>query len=292
MQSWIDRAYRYVWSNRKEAPLKTMERTHTNMQDIRNSAGITSLQAKIEKRSLQRIGHVLRMDNERPVKKAICGWLPELEETAKQRTKIRTTPYYWRRLVKEAGIDPTNLDVLTANRKTWKNIVRKRIDHIAKWESNRGNREPHEEINRNNTIIRRDLICDQCEKVCRSAGGLSIHVKRMHSQASISFPCRKCQETFRTENTLKNHMKWCQGGRRIGGSTECAKCGKLITSQNLARHRKKCCPTLPEDNQPRIYKARYVPCPQCEHPVSATNLARHLRTCRTGGEESVPSARG
>ena len=58
----------------------------------------------------------------------------------KQRTKIRTTPYYWFKLVKEAGIDPTNLDVLTANRNTWKEIVRKRNDHLAKWETSRGNR--------------------------------------------------------------------------------------------------------------------------------------------------------
>ena len=93
-----------------------LESSETLFQsDSKWSNSITSLEVKIEKRSLQRIGHVLRMDNERPVKKAICGCLPQIEKTAKQKTKIRTTPYYWRKLVREAGVDPTNLDVLTAN---------------------------------------------------------------------------------------------------------------------------------------------------------------------------------
>ena len=52
----VDRQkYRYVWNNKKEPPLITMEETHTNMQDIRNQLNIKTLQWKIEKRSLQRM---------------------------------------------------------------------------------------------------------------------------------------------------------------------------------------------------------------------------------------------
>ena len=81
-------------SNKCKAVLQQQKRsitedhgTHRNMHDIRNSLGITFLQVKIEERSLQSIGHVLRMDNEKPVKKTIRGWLPEIETTAKQKSE-------------------------------------------------------------------------------------------------------------------------------------------------------------------------------------------------------------
>ena len=265
-----------------------MERSPTNMQDIRNSLGIKSLQTKIERRSLQRIGHFLRMDKHRPVKRVICGSLPEIEHISKQRTKIRTTPYYWLKLVKEAGIDPTTLDVLTANRNTWKEIVRNRNDHLTKWEASPGNR--NKEYTQDTP--RRDLTCPECEKISKTAGGLSIHIKPMHRQATISFNCGKCQTEFKSKNTLKNYQKRCQGERKVGSSTQCRKCGQIIQSSNFERHRKKCCPSAPEAPQSRIYKVRYVPCPHCEYPVAVTNLARHLRACRATREESTPSTRG
>ena len=117
MQQWIDRRYRYKWSNKKEPPLKTMQRIKHNMQDLRNSLQINTLQWKIEQRILQRIGHVMRLDNSRPVKRAMTGWLPALETIPKEKTKIRTTPHYWNRLVKEAGVNPTQIDYLTSDRK-------------------------------------------------------------------------------------------------------------------------------------------------------------------------------
>ena len=66
-----------------------MDGTHTNMQDIRNQLNIKTLQWKIEKRSLQRIGHVLRMDCSRHVKAAVLRWSPALETIPKERTKTR-----------------------------------------------------------------------------------------------------------------------------------------------------------------------------------------------------------
>ena len=292
MQSWIDRAYRYVWGNKREAPLKTMEKTHTNMQDVRNSLGITSLQIKIEQRSLQRIGHVLRMGNDKPAKRAVCGWLPEMEEVAKERTKIRTTPYYWRKLVKEAGIDPTNLDTLTANRKEWREIIKKRTNHVERWERSHGNREAPAEFPRNTEVARRDLTCPECQKACKSAGGLSIHIKRIHRQPRNQFLCPTCQKEFNSENTMKNHAKRCQGERRVGGSVQCKQCGAWITATNFARHRKRCCPNQPRSPNPRTYKVKYVECPQCTFPQAATNLARHLRTCRNRRGRAYPQQEG
>ena len=92
MQQWIDRRYRYVWSNKKEPPLITMEKTHMNMQDIRNQLNIKTLQSKIEKRSLQRIGHVIRMDSSRPVKAAVLGWSPALETIPKENQNESNSP--------------------------------------------------------------------------------------------------------------------------------------------------------------------------------------------------------
>lgn len=42
-----------------------MEEQHKNMQDVRNKLGIKYLRLKIEKWVLQRIGHIMRMDDSR-----------------------------------------------------------------------------------------------------------------------------------------------------------------------------------------------------------------------------------
>ena len=47
------------------------QRLHTNMQDIRNKLDVKSLRWKIDKRVLQRIGHVLRKENDGPTKAAV-----------------------------------------------------------------------------------------------------------------------------------------------------------------------------------------------------------------------------
>ena len=111
-----------------------------NMQDICNQLNIKTLQSKIEKRSLQRIGHVLRMDSSRPVKAAVLGWSPALETIPKERTKTRTTPQYWRRLVKEAGLNPSDLGKYTKDRKTWRKTIHSRMTHIERWEQQRANK--------------------------------------------------------------------------------------------------------------------------------------------------------
>ena len=149
LQQWMDKRYRYTWSHHKEAPLRTMQRTGQNMQDIRNLLGIRSVQWKIEKRSLQRIGHVMRLNDDRPVKRAVQGWIPALETTNRSKKKCRNTPQYWRRLVTEAGIDPNDLDRLTENRLEWRKIIRKRMSYLEKWEKSKGNREQTLETTRN-----------------------------------------------------------------------------------------------------------------------------------------------
>ena len=73
-----------------------MQEELKNMQDIRNSLKIKSIRSKIEKRVLQRIGHVMRMDDSRIVKAAALGWLEDLESYEKLPGKKRKSVLYWR----------------------------------------------------------------------------------------------------------------------------------------------------------------------------------------------------
>ncbi len=59
------------------------------MQDIRNELGVKSIRFKIEKRCLllERIGHVMRMSDDRKVKAITLGWMEDLEREQGQRKK-------------------------------------------------------------------------------------------------------------------------------------------------------------------------------------------------------------
>ena len=59
-----------------------MEHEGKNMQDIRNIRNVKLIRWKVEKLTLEGIGHVLRMDSQRPLKIAVLGWLTELQKVA------------------------------------------------------------------------------------------------------------------------------------------------------------------------------------------------------------------
>ena len=61
LQSTIDRKYRWLWSNKIKPPLIQMQEEGYNMQDIRNELGVKRVKWKVEKRVMERIGHVFRM---------------------------------------------------------------------------------------------------------------------------------------------------------------------------------------------------------------------------------------
>ena len=73
LQSVVDKSYRRIWNNGQGLALKRMERERVNMFQVRNDVEITSLRTKIEVRSLQRAGHVLRMPDTRLTKKVVLG---------------------------------------------------------------------------------------------------------------------------------------------------------------------------------------------------------------------------
>ena len=72
-QSVADRAYRFVWNNGKPLTLIRMQNEGVNSYEIRRQLNIESIRTKIECRALEWMGHVLRMSDERIVKKAVLG---------------------------------------------------------------------------------------------------------------------------------------------------------------------------------------------------------------------------
>ena len=54
-----------------------MEAEHKNTQDIRNGPGLTSVKIKIEKRCLERFGHVMRPPD---YNLATLSWISDLKK--------------------------------------------------------------------------------------------------------------------------------------------------------------------------------------------------------------------
>ena len=245
MQSNIDRCYRRIWSNGREAPLRQMQREGVNMQGIRNILGVRSLRVKIEKRCLQRIGHVLRMENTRQTKAAILGWLKKLETYRKTPGRKRKTLLYWKGLLREAGVDWSRAGEIAQDRDGWRKMVHDRVEHLVEWEESGGHRRESTRGERNFRVEEVQLICsaEGCGKVCKSKAGLAIHKKRMHRrEEEISkFRCPKCGREFKSENTKVNHEKQCRGTIAADArKARCEKCGKETSKANIARHRKAC----------------------------------------------------
>ena len=120
LQSWMDRCYRWVWSGGRGQPLRKMQEQGRNMVDVRGSLEIRSVEAKVEKRVLERIGHVMRMGDERMTKAVVLGWYEGLEGRAKRAGRKRKTVLYWRRVLMEAGVKPMEVEKRTRERTEWR----------------------------------------------------------------------------------------------------------------------------------------------------------------------------
>ena len=124
MQSMLDTCYRFVWNDGRGLPKLRMQREGTNSFEIRRQLGVQAIRTKLETRGLERIGHVLRMPNERTTKRVILGrWNAEREEEGQLKGG---TISYWKRLIAEAGHDWTNVENLAKDRKKWKTLVKER----------------------------------------------------------------------------------------------------------------------------------------------------------------------
>ena len=226
LQRWMDKCYRYVWSDRNGEPLRQMADRHMNMTDVRQRLGIKSVEWKIERRVLERIGHVMRMENDRLTKAVVLGWWEGLEGRGKMAGRKRKTVLYWRRVLREAGIDWTEVERLTSDRKGWKEKVAERMEHLDRWERQKGHgyrwEQGEERLVRNVMRGEGELVCryEGCGKVCRNKAGLVMHEKRMHrvNEEKGRLKCERCGRGFDAEGHRVSHVRSCTGGREIGGS--------------------------------------------------------------------------
>ena len=303
LQKWMDKCYRYVWSDRNGQPLRQMQARGENMTDVRERLGVKSVEWKIERRVLQRIGHVLRMGNERMTKAMILGWYECLEGRKKMPGKKRKTVLYWKSVIKKAGRDWTDVERMIADKEEWNSVVKERMEHLYKWECQKGNKyewgENEEPMQRD---IRGDsgLICryEGCGRVCKSKAGRAIHEKRMHRMAEerVRFACDTCGMNVETAGAKLNHMKSCRGGAgAIAGRRECGVCGTWISHANYARHLRACERRMGVNVMDVGARAggrargRVKECELCGRVLSVANMARHQATCRVwdpGGEPS------
>ena len=100
-----------------------MQEKRVNTFQVRKTLAVGSLEMKIEKRTLERIGHMLRMKNDRIVKQIALGWPVILEDQRKHR---QTTTDYYRKTIERAGMDYECFEDLVMNRNKWRNIVKER----------------------------------------------------------------------------------------------------------------------------------------------------------------------
>ena len=229
------------------------------------------------------MGHVMRMEDGRMVKAVVLGWVEQLERWGRATGGRRKTVLYWKKLLREAGIDYTRIGQLTQDRKKWKAVVKERMEVLRTWEWSKGHKWQGERPDKRNATKEDGMefvfVCDYCGRVCRSKAGLTIHVKRMHEESGgkKKFPCEKCGEVFKQEANLRNHEKICKG-KSEDGRKKCEKCQKSYAKSYIARHRRKC---AAEDG------AVGVPCPKCGKIRSKTNIARHIREVCKDGEAGL-----
>ena len=72
---------------------------------------------------------------------------------------------YWRRVLREAGIDWTEVERLTSDRKGWKEKVAERMEHLDRWERQKGMG-----IGGNRVRLVRNVGRGEGELVCRYEG--------------------------------------------------------------------------------------------------------------------------
>ena len=119
-QRFNDKKSRYIWSDRKGEPLRQMQEYGISMADIRNQLQALSIRTKIEVAHIARMGHILRVPDVSLDKQALLGWLTTLEDKVKSKMITSMIIPYWRKLMKEAGVQVNMIEELTSNSLDWK----------------------------------------------------------------------------------------------------------------------------------------------------------------------------
>ena len=208
------------------------------MFGVRKQLTIDSMELKIEKRHLIRIGHILRMDNNRLTKQLVLDW-PAPETSDQHRKARQATIGYWRTLLRHAGQDPDTIESLALNRKKYKKFIEERVRRIRMWEHKKADKENTE---RNQTAeINISTTCSICGRICNSLTGLKINVTRMHRKDWVEKQtCERCKKTVATKSALTNYKRKCMTtpatNRRPEKKKNCPMCAVSISKTNLARH--------------------------------------------------------
>ena len=147
----------------------------------------------MEKRVLERIGYVMRMEDERMTKAVVLGWMLDLEKWDKKPGRTRKIVLYWRKLLKEAGIDYTQIG-RSEDRKAWKGIVGERMRHLNEYERSKGNKW------KGQWMIRNKVVEGQSSGSVRSAA------KCVGQRAVLQFIRRGCIRSLslRSPSIAKN----------------------------------------------------------------------------------------
>ena len=207
LQRYVDKLYRHVWSDKKKQPLRAMQEKRVNTFQVRKTLGVGSLEMKIEKRTLERIGHVLRMKNDRIVKQITLGWPVILEDRRKHR---QTTTDYYRKTIERAGMDYECFEDLVMDRNKWRNIVKEREKEINQWEHQMAEKKStRKELHRKKEDRK---VGRKCGKRFETTKGMKIHYGRMHKTDRDEIDnCTKCGEKIKDRATKMNHGRECEG---------------------------------------------------------------------------------
>jgi hypothetical protein len=287
LQSNVDKIYRHIWSSKNKQPLREMEEKGVNMFKVRKLLGVDSIGLKIEHRTLQRIGHVMRMQNNKLAKKVTLGW-PTMTVNRTSKRRCQTTIDFWRQLTRNAGEEPEMVDIIAEDRERWKDFVSGRIEHIRKFEASQAERDGLIQ-ERHQRKVHNDSTCSICGKSFATHKGLKMHTIRSHRKNRQERKrCDRCDDEFENAATLTNHQKTCLGAKR----GTCPYCLEEKSKSNMARHVAKC--RLAKEIQTGYQRPeiagntessstnvgpRQSLCEWCNQRKSTANMARHKKTC-------------
>ena len=122
-------------------------------------------------------------------------------------------------VLREAGVDWTEVERLTSDRKACKEKVAERMEHLDRWETQKGHgyrwEQGEKRLVRNVERGEEEELryrYEGCGKVCGNKAGLVMHEQRMH-RGNVS----EIWEGFRTfdvEGQRVSHVRSCMGGGR------------------------------------------------------------------------------
>ena len=150
--------------------------------------GIRLMQVKIEERVLRRIGHVLQIDHNRLTKQITLGWHAPTVKPTPERKPRHGTIEYWRKVLRQAGLDADAIKGLVCDKGKWRKIIHNRKVGIEAWETsqaeNHGKQCSQMRRSQASTQKQRSLVCQWFvwSKILKSITGQKLHMRRPKEQ--------------------------------------------------------------------------------------------------------------